>query len=84
MVLYFLGFFLQFITVASFVRSALESDESQCVLTVDLRNAFNCVHRSAVLQAASATPLSRYTQWSYGTRSRLCIGENQITSASGV
>ena len=66
----------------TFVTLALRN--GYCALTVDLRNAFNCVSRSSVLSAASGTPLSKYAQWAYGSHSLLHFGCLNVTSSCGV
>lgn len=48
------------ITVASLTSAAVNSNIDNCVLTIDLRNAFNCVNRTAILSAVSGSPISRY------------------------
>ena len=72
------------LTVASLVRAALEPDPLTCLLTVDLRNAFNCVSRTAVIEASDKSPLARYSRWCYSTSSRLRYGSYIIDSKSGV
>ena len=50
------------VTVANIFRSAIENFNDACVVTIDLRNAFNSVSRDAVLLAVDNTQLSAYAQ----------------------
>ena len=72
------------LTVASLLKFAIESDDNACVIQIDMSNAFNCIHRSAVLRASDATPLAHYARWAYAEPSRLIIGSETILSSSGV
>ena len=72
------------LTMAWLTSSTLALRNYYCALTVDLRNAFNCVSRSSVLSAASGTPLSKYAQWAYGSHSLLHFGYLNVTSSFGV
>jgi hypothetical protein len=72
------------LAVASTIRAALDADPANCVVAVDMRNAFNSVCRSAVINAARPTLLGRYTQWAYGAKSRLWFGNFIVDSCSGV
>ena len=72
------------ITMATLVKSALELRNSECVLTIDLKNAFNTVRREAVLKAVSGTPVSQYSQWAYGSYTQLRFGNFSLISSSGV
>ena len=70
--------------MAKVVKSSLRLRNTACALTIDLKNAFNCVSREAVLRAASGTPISKYTQWAYGNTSLLRFGKHVLLSSSGV
>ena len=72
------------VTVANIVRSTIERFNEACVVTVDLRNAFNSVDRNAVLTAVNNTQLCAYTQWAYGLPSILRFGTSTLSSSTGV
>ena len=72
------------VTVANIVRSAIENFKDACVVTIDLRNAFNSVSRDAVLLAVDNTQLSPYAQWAYGHKSRLRFKDITLQSSTGV
>ncbi len=58
-----------------------------CVgLKIDLKNAFNSVHRAPLLDVVSRElpQLLPYAKAAYGTESHLFFGEDRIASASGV
>ena len=55
---------------AMVMRKILEGDRDFVVLQVDLRNAFNCISRKAVLEGAAkhAPSMSNWLQWCYGDK----------------
>ena len=73
------------------VAHALRTDPSAVALKVDWENAFNTVHRSAVLRAVAnrAPSLLPFAAWSYGQHSDLHVAGEQpdrpfLRSRSGV
>ena len=72
------------LSIASLARAAIESNDETTILTIDIRNAFNSVARERIMSAVNGTALSSYTQWAYGTRSRLRFGQWNIDSSKGV
>ena len=61
--------------------------DAWCLLQVDLRNAFNCIDRTAVLRAALSKVPSIYNwlKWTYAVSSPLfCQGKQLASSKTGV
>ena len=65
---------------------ANSTDDQKTFLVLDLKNAFNCIDRSCIMEAVMkyAPSLARWFLWCYSVPSRLCFGKFQLTSEQGV
>ena len=72
------------LAATSAVKSAIEINNKACIIQLDMSNAFNSIHRSAVLLSTDKTPLAQYARWAYAEPSRLRFGNESIISSSGV
>ena len=60
--------------MAHALASALAEDPETVVISVDMANAFNSIHRAAMLAAALSAPaLLQMVQWAYGDETPLHI-----------
>ena len=61
---------------------ANSTDDQKTFLVLDLKNAFNCIDRSCIMEAVMkyAPSLARWFLWCYSVPSRLCFGKFQLTS----
>ena len=68
------------------IRDETRCDENTVLALVDFSNAFNRVNRNSILREVFQhfPQLFGWTQYSYGSKAKLFVGENVIEASSGV